>query len=138
MSSIILICDNIPTTHERLVELVKNLGAETQMLVIDDADKMSLVAPDRSVNIGVIGRRHSLTAMALSLGVLAGRPTMKAPPPPSLEKAFNMTEVFDEEFFFEKPKPNWPKPNHIRPTGQWIHRPAASHPARSRDKRFMR
>lgn len=180
MSSIILICDNIPTTHERLVELMKSLGPETRMLVFDDTDKMSFAGPcegsgdeglkyaisellghemrcvvidaaepsfeagksaperHRPVNMGAIGRRHGLTSIALSIRALAPRPTMEAPPPSSLEKAFGMMEAFDEEFFFEKPKPDWPKPDHIRPTAQWKHRHSASHPARSRDKRFMR
>ena len=173
MSSKILVCDNLPTTHERMVELVRSFGPETQMLVIDDVDNhmgvlaeahdvesvlrsfkekapsksillicgaalMRSVERPRPINIGVIGHRHSLAALACSIGALSSREVLvvDTPPPPLeflIEAPVKMMTLCDGEFFFEKEKPNWPKPNHVRPTAQRKNPQRRNfHPARSR------
>ena len=161
MHPVILICNSPFSESGPLVEALQRLGVEVRATTLEEIQHQGLVVRETtlvvdrrpesfSISFGVRHRREEglsrLLAHVLIAAPLANlhprdAELLKIPEPPpefKVEEAVKVLAFLDDKLVFEKPKPDWPKPQHVKPVGQWKHRPAASHPACSRDKRFMR
>ncbi len=152
MHSVILICDSPFQKSDPLVQALKNIGVEARETTFKEIQGKDLVTPEATIIaiktldsyvLSVSGHRNQdgflrrVAAMALVSSAIHTRPMElpEIPEPPTVkpEDLAGMKGMLDHKFFFEKPKPDWPKPNHIRPTAQWKNQQRRNfHPARSR------
>lgn len=157
MHPIILVCTSPFENPEPVIKALQNLGVEARATTLEEVKGEDLVVPEAAViaiktpdsyvlSMNVGARREGLLRRAAAIALISSASIAnrgpieipEIPEPPKFEPKMALRMDVEDDFIFEKPKPNWPKAAHNKPSAQWKHRHHGFHPARSRDKARMR